>query len=62
MERLNLKKLKKLSEMEGKDQYQVKISNRFTGLENLDDNLDINRAWETLRQRIKISSEESRLL
>jgi hypothetical protein len=45
MERLNLKKLKKLSEMEGKDQYQAKISNRFTGLENLDDDLNIKRVW-----------------
>jgi hypothetical protein len=46
MERFNLKKLNKA---EGKEQYQVKISNRFIALENLDDDMDINRAWETIR-------------
>jgi hypothetical protein len=29
--------LKKLNKAEVKEQYQVKISNRFAGLENLDD-------------------------
>jgi glycine betaine/choline ABC-type transport system substrate-binding protein len=33
MERLNLKKL---NEVEGKEQYCVEISNRFAALENLD--------------------------
>jgi hypothetical protein len=41
MERLNLKKL---NEVEGKEQYRVEISNRFTSLENLDTEVDINRA------------------
>jgi hypothetical protein len=41
MERFSLKKL---SEAEGKEQYQVDISNRFTPLENLDDDGYINRA------------------
>jgi hypothetical protein len=35
MERFNLKKL---NDAEIKEQYQVKISNRFAGLENLYDN------------------------
>jgi hypothetical protein len=34
MERLNLKKL---DEIEGKEQYRVEISNKFAALENLDD-------------------------
>jgi uncharacterized metal-binding protein YceD (DUF177 family) len=34
MERSNLKKL---NEIEGEEQYPVKISNRFAALENLDD-------------------------
>jgi hypothetical protein len=34
--------------VEGKEQYQVKISNKFAALENLDDDVDINRAWETI--------------
>jgi hypothetical protein len=39
MERFNLKAL---NEVEGKEQYQVRISNRFAAFENLDD-VDINR-------------------
>jgi hypothetical protein len=39
MERLNLKQL---NEVEGKEQYQVKISHRFTALENLRD-VDMDR-------------------
>jgi hypothetical protein len=36
--------LKKLNELEGKEQYRVEISNRFTDLGNLDPEVDINRA------------------
>jgi hypothetical protein len=36
--------LKKLNEAEGKYQNRVEISNRFAALENLDDNVDINKA------------------
>jgi hypothetical protein len=39
MERFNLKKL---NEVEGKEQYRVEISNRFAALENLDAEVDIN--------------------
>jgi hypothetical protein len=57
MERFNLKKL---YEVEGKEQYHVEISNKFTALENFDDDDDDdNRAWETIRQKIKISTKES---
>jgi hypothetical protein len=41
MERFNLKKL---NEVEGKEQYWVEISNGFAALENLDDDVDINKA------------------
>jgi hypothetical protein len=47
MERFNLKKL---NEAEGI---------RFTALENSDDDVDINRAWETIRENINISAKES---
>jgi hypothetical protein len=50
MERFNLKKLK---EVQGKQQYHVEISNRFPGLKNLDDEVDINNAWETRRENTK---------
>jgi hypothetical protein len=46
MERFSLKKL---NEVEGKEQYQVEITNRFAALENNDDYVDINIAWETVR-------------
>jgi hypothetical protein len=46
MERFNLKKL---NEAEGKEQYQVEISNRITALEHLYTEMDINRASETIR-------------
>jgi hypothetical protein len=47
MERCNLKKLK---ETEGKTEYHITFSNRFTDLENLDDDADINRVWELLER------------
>ncbi|PNF41609.1 hypothetical protein B7P43_G10463 [Cryptotermes secundus] len=56
MERFNLKKL---NEVEGKEQYRVEISNRFTALENLDTEVDVNKAWETIRENIKMSAKES---
>jgi hypothetical protein len=56
MERFNLKKL---NEVEGKEQNRVEISNMFADLENIDTEVDINRAWETIRQNIKISANES---
>jgi hypothetical protein len=54
MERFNLKKL---NEVDGKEQFRV--SNRFAALEELDTEVEINSAWETVRQNIKISAKES---
>jgi hypothetical protein len=56
VERFNLKQL---NEEEVKEQYQVTIKNKFAALENLDDNGDINRAWETNRENIRISAKEA---
>jgi flagellar biosynthesis/type III secretory pathway chaperone len=50
---------KKLNKVESKEQYRVEISNRFAVLENFDSEVDINRAWETIRENIKISAKES---
>jgi hypothetical protein len=47
VERFNIKQL---NEEEVKEQYQVTIKNKFAALENLDDNGDINRVWETLER------------
>jgi hypothetical protein len=41
MDRFNLKKL---NEIEAKEQYCVQLSNRFSSLENLNTEVDINRA------------------
>jgi hypothetical protein len=54
IERYNLKKF---NEVEGKEQYHVKISNRFAALGNLDVELDINRG-----EYKNFSQRESRLL
>jgi hypothetical protein len=44
--------------MEGKEQYCIEVSNRFAALENLDTEVDINSAWETIRENLKISTKE----
>jgi hypothetical protein len=54
MERTNLKEI---SKMQGKEEYQVKTSNRSAALENLDDNVYVNRAWEIIRESIKMSAK-----
>jgi hypothetical protein len=56
MERFNLKKL---NEVEDKKRYQVEVSSRFAALEDLDTKVEINSAWETIRENIKISTKES---
>jgi hypothetical protein len=45
--------------VEDKEQYRVEISNRFAALENLDTEVDVNKAWKTIREDIKISAKES---
>jgi len=54
MERFDLKKL---NDVEVKEQYQLKISNRFSALEDFnddyddeDDDMDINRAGRNTRE------------
>jgi hypothetical protein len=51
--------LEKLNEAEGKEQYRVEISNTLAALENLDADVGINRAWETIKENIQISAKES---
>jgi hypothetical protein len=50
--------LKKLNEGEVKEEYQAKIKNRFPVLENVEDIGDIDRAWDAIRENIKISAKE----
>jgi hypothetical protein len=51
--------LNQLNDEEVKEQYQVTIKNNVAALENLDDNGDINRGWETIRENIRISVKQS---
>jgi len=41
--------------VEVKEPYQVKISNRFTALENLCDSMDVGGTWNSVIQNIKKS-------
>jgi hypothetical protein len=56
MEKFNLKKL---NEVESKEQHCVAVSDRFTALEDLDAEVDINSVWETIREDIKISAKQN---
>jgi hypothetical protein len=58
-ERFNLRKLNKL---EVRKQYQIEITNRFAALENLSDDEDIDRAWESIKENVKTSATESLVL
>ena len=55
-ERFNLRKL---NELQVRKQYQIQITNRFAGLENLSDCEDIDRAWENIQKNNKTSAKES---
>jgi hypothetical protein len=58
-ERFNLKKLNGL---EVRRQYQIEITNRFAALENLSDDEDKNRTWESIEENIKTSAKGSLVL
>jgi hypothetical protein len=56
MDRFNLKKL---NEVESKEQYHVEVSNRFVALKDLNKEVEINSVWEMIRENINISDKES---
>jgi len=56
VERFNLRKL---SELQVRQQYQIEITNRFAALENLNDSQDINRAGKNVKENIRTSAKES---
>jgi DNA repair ATPase RecN len=56
MERFNVEKL---NEGDVTEQYQVTIRNKYAALENSEDNGDINRTWDNIRENVKISAQES---
>jgi len=51
--------LRKLNEPEIREQYQIEITNRFASLENLNNDEDINRTWENIKENIQTSVKES---
>ena len=56
VERFNLRKLR---ELEVRKQYQIKVSNRFEAVENLNDSEHIKRAWEDIKENIKTAAKDS---
>jgi hypothetical protein len=56
MERLSFKKL---NEVEGKKKYHAEISDSLAALEDLNNEVEINSAWEMVRENINISAKES---
>jgi len=55
-ERFNLRKL---NELEVRNEYRIENTNRFAALGNLRDNEDINRVWENIKENIKTSAKGS---
>ena len=55
-QRLNLNKL---NDLEVRKQYQTIITNRFLALESLNEEEDVNRTWENIKENIKTSAKES---
>ena len=51
--------LRKLNDLEVRKQYQIEITNRFAALENVWEDEDINRGWESIKENIKTSAIES---
>jgi len=51
--------LRKLNEPEVREQYQIEITNRFSALENVNDDEDVDRTWENIKENIHTSAKES---
>jgi len=49
--------LRKLNEPEVREQHQVEIKNRFAAFENSDDDEDINRNWENIKENMQTSEK-----
>jgi hypothetical protein len=47
MERFNFKKL---NEVDDKEKYHFKVSNRFAALEELKAEVDVSSVWQTMRE------------
>jgi hypothetical protein len=52
-------KVKKLNKVDGKEQFCIEVLHRFAALDDFDAGVEINRAWETSRENIKILGKEN---
>jgi hypothetical protein len=50
--------LRKVDVIKVKEKYQVEISNRFATSGNLHESLDINSAWQSIRENIKTPAKK----
>ena len=50
---------RKINELDVRKQYQIEITNSFEALENLNDDEEVNRTWESIKENIKTSAKES---
>ena len=50
--------LRKLNEPEVREHYQIEVTNRFAALENVNDEEDINRTWEHIKENIQTSAKK----
>jgi hypothetical protein len=57
-ERFNLKKL---NDVQVKEQFRVEVSNRFAALEDLDTEVEINSAWETILIKMCLNETYSKV-
>ena len=48
-----------VNELEVRKQYQIKISNMFAALGNLNDSDEIYRAWENIKENAKTLAKKS---
>jgi len=39
------------------EKYQTEIKNKFAALENLNDNDDVDRTWESIKENIQTSAK-----
>jgi len=51
--------LRKLSEPEVREQYEIQITNKLAALENLNDDEDVNRIRKSIKENIQTSAKES---
>jgi len=45
--------LGKLNEPEVREQYRIEITNKFAALENLNNDEDVNRIWENIKENVQ---------